>query len=243
MSTHHIGANPGDFAKVVLMPGDPKRARWIAETFLKNPRLVNSVRGALAYTGASPAGLPVSVMASGMGIPSIGIYSHELYAEYGVEAIIRIGTMGSYQEKVKLRDIVIAEGASTDSSYLSEHLLCGNYSATADFSLLVKSAKAAIDLGLPYHVGNILSSDVFYDADPENWKKWKRLGILGVEMEAYGLYANAALLGKKALAICTITDSFVGEGSLSIEERQAGVKDMVRLALLTADEYTASTKK
>lgn len=243
MPTHHIEAKEGDFAKVVLMPGDPKRARWIAETFLKEPRLVNAVRGALAYTGKTPGGFPVSVMASGMGMPSIGIYSHELYESYGVEAIIRIGTMGTYQENIGLRDIVLAEGASTDSNFLGELHLGGTFSATADFSLLLKAIKASIDLKLPYHVGNILSSDIFYDLDSENWKKWQRLGITGVEMEAYALYANAALLKKRALAICTVTDSFVGGGSLSIEERQAGVKDMVKVALLTADLYTATCRK
>lgn len=243
MPTHHIEAPDGSFAKVVLMPGDPKRARFIADNFLKEPKLINSVRGALAYTGRSPAGLPVSVMASGMGMPSIGIYSHELFTSYGVEVIIRIGTMGTYSPKVSLRDIVIANGASTDSNFLSEHRLGGTFSATSDFSLTVKAAKAAIDLKLPFHVGNILSSDVFYDIDPDNWKKWARLGILGVEMEAYALYANAALLGKKALAILTVSDSFLGGGSLTIEEREAGVKDMIRLALLTADEYTTSCRK
>ena len=236
MPTHHIEAPDGSFAKVVLMPGDPKRARFIADNFLKEPKLINSVRGALAYTGRSSAGLPVSVMASGMGMPSIGIYSHELFAEFGVESIIRIGTMGTYQPDVGLRSIVLAQGACTDSNWMGQHdLRGGTFSAIADFGLLHKAYLAARKKGLEVHVGNILSADIFYDHDPSTWKKWAGLGVLGVEMEAYGLYANAASMGKKALALLTVTDSFLGGKKLTSEERQLGLGEMVETALLVAE--------
>jgi purine-nucleoside phosphorylase len=244
MPTPHIEAHMGDFAKVVLMPGDPKRAEWIAKTFLKDPKLVNTVRGALAFTGTAPDGTPVSVMASGMGMPAIGIYSHELYTSYGVEAIIRIGTCGSYQESVKLRDIVIAEGASTNSNWMGEHSLYGGtFSAIADYDLLEAAVEAAKAGGFNYHVGNIFSSDIFYDYRPDAWKKWANLGVLGVEMEAFALYATAAELGKKALAICTVSDLFTGTNTMTHEERQEGLKNMVMVALVAAEKITACLKK
>ena len=238
MGTPHIGAKLGDFAKVVLMPGDPLRAKWIADTYLHDVRLVNEVRGVLGFTGKTKNNIPLSVMASGMGMPSIGIYSHELFTHYGVEAIIRIGTMGTYQKDVHLKDILLAEGASTDSNWMSQHHLGGTYSAIADFSLLLTAYQAAKTLGHPVHVGNILSADIFYDTDPNTWKRWADLGILGVEMEAYALYVEACKLKKNALAMMTVTDSFILEEKLTAEERQLGLSQMVETAILTAEEYT-----
>ena len=238
MATPHINAKDGAFAKVVLMPGDPKRAEWIAKTFLKDAKLVNSVRGILGYTGKAPDGSLVSVMASGMGMPSIGIYSHELYANYGVEVIIRIGTIGAYQEGIELKDILIGEGACTNSNWMGEHhLYGGTYSAIADYDLLSSAVESSRKRGYRTHVGNILSSDKFYGVAPDMWKKWADLGVLGVEMEAYALYATAAELHKKALAICTVSDSFLFKKILSSEERQEGLDHMVQVALDTAMKY------
>ena len=172
MSTPHIEAKAGDFAKVVLMPGDPKRAEWIATTFLKEAKLVTSVRGILGFTGKAPDGSLVSVMASGMGMPSIGIYSHELYTNYGVEAIIRIGTIGAYQEGIELKDILIGQGACTNSNWMGEHSLYGGtFSAIADYDLLSWAVESARSNNFKNHVGNILSSDTFYGYRPEAWKK------------------------------------------------------------------------
>ncbi len=245
MPTPHIEAKEGEFAKVVLMPGDPKRAEWIAKTFLKDAKLISAVRGILAYTGKAPDGSLVSVMASGMGMPSIGIYCHELYTSYGVEAIIRIGTMGTYQKNIKLKDIILAEGACTDSNWMGQHnLYGGTYSAIADFSLLSSAAYMADQAKIPYHVGNILSADVFYDYRPDAWKKWANLGVLGVEMETYALYAEAALLKKRALGICTVSDSFVDSSKqLTSKERQEGLVQMVELALLVAERYNGCLSK
>lgn len=238
MSTPHNEAKLGDYAKVVLMPGDPKRAEWLAKNFLKNARLVNSVRGALAFTGEAPDGSLVSVMASGMGMPSIGIYSHELYTHYGVEAIIRIGTCGAYNEKVNLKDVIVGVGACTDSNWSAQfNLLGGTFSAIADYDLVEAAVASARERHFPVHVGNIVSSDVFYDTDPNAWKKWASLGVLGVEMEAYALYCNAAKLGKKALAICTVSDSFLNDEILSPEERQEGLSNMVTVALDVAMKF------
>lgn len=245
MPTPHIEAQNGEFAKVVLMPGDPKRAEWIAKTYLKDAKLISAVRGILAFTGKAPDGTLVSVMASGMGMPSIGIYCHELFTSYGVEAIIRIGTMGTYQPNVHLKDVIIAEGACTDSNWMGQHnLYGGTYSAIADFSLLSSAAHIAREAKIPYHVGNILSADVFYDYRPEAWKKWANLGVLGVEMESYALYAEAALLKKRALTICTVSDSFVDSSKqLSSKERQDGLNQMIELAILVAESYNECLKK
>ena len=209
MATPHIKANKGDFAKVVLMPGDPLRAKWIAETFLKDIVLVNEVRGILAYTGYTKNAKKISVMASGMGQPSIAIYSHELFAEYGVEAIIRVGTCGAYQPNIDLRDVLICMSASTDSNLSNALGLVGSYSASADFELVQTAYEVAKRRNAKFHVDNILSSDVFYNFDREGWKKWANLGIMGVEMESYALFVNAALLHKKALCLLTVSDSFV----------------------------------
>jgi purine-nucleoside phosphorylase len=244
MATPHIGAEKGDFAKVVLMPGDPKRAQWIATTFLKNAKQVTAIRGILGFTGEAPDGSMVSVMASGMGMPSIGIYCHELFTSYGVEAIIRIGTCGAYQSQIKLKDLIIAEGACTDSNWMGEHSLYGGtFSAIADYDLLSSAVEGAKAGGFAYHVGNIFSSDTFYDYRPDAWKKWANLGVLGVEMETYALYEQAAELGKKALTICSVSDSFLSSDVLSAEERQQGLSAMVMVALVAAEKFNACLKK
>ncbi|MEE1238626.1 MAG: purine-nucleoside phosphorylase [Acutalibacteraceae bacterium] len=239
MSTPHINAKKGDFADTVLMPGDPYRSRFIAENYLNNAQLVNDVRGVQGYTGFYN-GKKISVMASGMGMPSIGIYSYELYNFFGVENIIRVGSAGSYNADVKLRDIVLAQAACTDSNYAKQFGLPGDFSPIADFGLLTKAASKAESLGFAYHVGNILSSDRFYGDNiglPE-WKQpmslWAKMGVLAVEMEAAALYMNAARAGKRALAICTVSDSLVTGEETSAEERQNSFTDMIKLALETA---------
>ncbi len=232
MSTPHNAANPGDFAPTVLMPGDPLRAQFIAETFLENARLVNNVRGIHGYTG-SYKGTPVSVMASGMGMPSIGIYSHELYSQYGVENIIRIGSAGAISEKLKLRDVVAAQGACTNSNFAHQYGLPGTFAPIADFTLLETAVSAARELGVEMPVGNLLSSDTFYDAS-NSTMKWATMGVLAVEMEAAALYMTAALLGKRALAICSISDSIVTGEALPAADRQTTFTAMMRIALETA---------
>lgn len=238
MGTPHIGANKGDFAKVVLMPGDPLRAKWIAENYLVEPKLVTNVRGILGYTGKTKNGKLVSVMASGMGMPSIGIYSHELFTSFDVEVIIRVGTCGTYQEKIKLFDVIVASGASTDSNWMGQFdLHGGTYSAIADFGLVESAVQIARDKKQSFAVGNVLSSDVFYDEDKESWKRWARLGLLGVEMESYALYVNAASLNKKALCLLTVTDSFLGGAKATAEERQLGLGKMIDVAIGVAEKY------
>lgn len=232
MSTPHNAANPGDFAPTVLMPGDPLRAKFIAETFLENARLVNNVRGIHGYTGVYKE-TPVSVMASGMGMPSIGIYSHELYSQYGVENIIRIGSAGAISDKLKLRDVVAAQGACTNSNFAHQYGLPGTFAPIADFTLLETAVSAARELGVEMPVGNLLSSDTFYDAS-NSTMKWASMGVLAVEMEAAGLYMTAALLGKRALAICSISDSIVTGEELPAADRQTTFTAMTRIALETA---------
>lgn len=234
MATPHISAEKGDFAKTVLMPGDPLRAKFIAETFLENPVLVNEVRGMLGYTGTYK-GKRVSVMASGMGCPSIGIYSYELFAFYDVENIIRIGSAGAISEKLKLRDIVAGIGANTDSDFAKQYGMPGTLAPTADFTLLSTAAAAAKDLGTPLIVGNLLSSDLFYgDGGKETTLKWGKMGTLAVEMESAALYLNAARLGKRALAICTISDHLVTGEETTSAERQTTFTKMMEIALETA---------
>lgn len=239
MSTPHIAANKGDFADTVLMPGDPLRSRLIAESFLSDARLVNDVRGVQGYTGLYK-GKKISVMASGMGMPSMGIYSYELFNFFGVENIIRVGSAGSYNTDVKLRDIVLAQAACTDSNFVKQFGLPGDFSPIADFGLLTKAVAKAESLGLTCHVGNILSSDRFY-GDSEglpDWKQpaalWAKMGVLAVEMEAAALYMNAARAGKRALCICTVSDSLITGEATTAEERQNSFTDMIRLALETA---------
>ncbi len=227
--TPHITANKGDFAKTVLMPGDPLRAKFIAENYLDDAVLINAVRGINGHTGLYN-GKRVSVMASGMGMPSMGIYSYELYNFYDVDNIIRIGSAGAISADLKLRDIVIALSASTNSNYAAQYRLPGSYAPTASFELAEKAINAAKKMGLSPVVGNILSSDTFYD-DANSLKDWQKMGVLAVEMEAAALYMNAARSGKHALAICTISDCpFTGEAT-SAEERQNSFTEMMNLAL------------
>ena len=237
--TPHINAKPGDFGKTVLMPGDPLRAKFIAENFLENPVLVNNVRGVQGYTGTYK-GVKVSVMASGMGMPSIGIYSHELYNVFEVENIMRIGSAGALQEDIKIRDIVIGQGACTDSRWAEQFHLPGTFAPIASFKMLRACVETAEELGARYHVGNIVSSDCFYgdhDGVPEKLDStygWKKMGAMAIEMEAAALYMNAARYGKNALAICTVSDHIITGEATTAEERQNSFTQMMTLALETA---------
>lgn len=232
MPTPHNAAQMGDFAKTVLMPGDPLRAKFIAETFLGEARLINNVRGIQGYTGLYQ-GVPVSVMASGMGMPSIGIYSYELYSQYGVENILRIGSAGAISRKLKLRDVVAAQGACTNSHFAHQYGLPGQFAPIADFTLLETAVGVARAMGVEMPVGNLLSSDTFYDAS-NSTMKWAEMGVLAVEMEAAALYMTAAKLGKRALAICSISDSIVTGEELSAADRQTTFTTMMEIALKTA---------
>ncbi len=236
MSTLHINADAGAFAKVVLMPGDPLRAKWMAETYLTNYKEVCNQRGILGFTGYSKNGKRISIMASGMGIPSIGIYSRELYDGHGVETIIRVGTCGAYQEEINLRDIIIAQNASTDSNWVYQYDL-QHFSAGASFDVMLAAYEAAIAMGKKPKVGNVLSADIFYDEDPLQWKKWAKLNVLAVEMESYALYCNAARYKKRALCILTVTDHFIKKGALSSEERQLGLGEMIEVAIAAAEKF------
>ena len=231
--TAHIGARKEDIASVVLMPGDPKRSRFIAENFLENAVLFNDLRGVQGYTGLY-RGKRVSVMASGMGMPSMGIYSYELFSFFDVKAILRIGTIGGMSERVGVRDIILGMGASTDSAFATQYHLPGTYAPLASFSLLSAAAHIAGERGIRAHVGNILSTDVFYWDEPTDNARWQKLGILGVEMEAAALYMNAARLGKEALAICTVSNHLLTGEETTAEERERGFTDMMNLALETA---------
>ncbi|MBQ8437755.1 MAG: purine-nucleoside phosphorylase [Alistipes sp.] len=229
MPTPHIGAHEGEIAKKVIMAGDPLRAKFMAETFLENPVQYNSVRGMLGYTGTYK-GKRVSVQGHGMGMPSIGIYSYELYNFYGVETIIRTGSAGAYHPDLKLGDVMIAIGACTDSNYADQYNLPGQFSPTADFALARAAVEKAEQMGIRYRVGNILSSDVFYGDDAERWKQWQKMGVMGVEMEAAALYMNAARSGKNALCICTVSDSLVTGEACSAEQRQTSFTNMMEIA-------------
>lgn len=231
--TPHNQAKKGEIAKTVLMPGDPLRAKFIAETYLENPRCFNTVRNMLGYTGTFE-GKEISVMGSGMGMPSIGIYSYELYHFYDVDAIIRIGSAGGVAESVKLRDVVIGMGACTDSNYAVQYRLPGTFAPIADFSLLEKAVSLARAQGVPFHVGNLLSSDVFYGDYADGTQDWKKMGVLAVEMEAAALYMNAARCGKKALAIATVSDLPLTGEATSAEERQTTFTQMMEIALRLA---------
>ena len=228
--TPHIAAKMGDFAETVLMPGDPLRARFIAENYLENAVLVNNVRGVQGYTGFYK-GKRVSVMASGMGQPSIGIYSYELFNFYGVEKIIRVGSCGSFSPELHVRDIIVAMGACTNGNYASQYNLPGTFAPIADFELVRRAAEECQKKGVNYRVGNILSSDMFYD-DANSGMQWSKMGVLGVEMESAALYCNAARAGKKALCICTVSDSFIyPEENTTAEERQNSFTKMMEIAL------------
>jgi len=234
--TPHISAKPGDFAKTVLMPGDPLRSKFIAENFLEEPVLVNNVRGVQGYTGYYK-GVRVSVMASGMGMPAIGIYSHELFNGYGVENIIRVGSAGSIQEHINLYDIVIAQGACTDSNFAHQFHLPGTFAPIASYQLLQEAVKAAEAHNATYHVGNVNSSDVFYGDHigvPEGLDSiygLKKMGVMALEMEAAALYMNAARYGKRALCICTISDHVLKGTETTSEERQTAFTQMMEIAL------------
>ena len=231
--TPHISAKLGDFAKTVLMPGDPKRAKYIAENYLEDAVLVNDVRGVQGYTGYYK-GKRVSVMASGMGQPSIGIYSYELFNFYDVDAIIRVGSCGSFSKDLHVRDIIVAQGACTNGNYASQYNLPGTFCPIADFDLVRRAAEECEKLGVNYRVGNILSSDMFYD-DANSGMQWAKMGVLGVEMESAALYCNAARAGKKALCICTVSDSFIyPEENTTAEERQNSFTKMMEIALALA---------
>ena len=237
--TPHINASPADFAKTVLMPGDPLRSKFIAENFLDNAALINNVRGIHGYTGTYK-GERVSVMASGMGMPSIGIYSYELFNFFGVENIMRIGSAGAMNENVKVRDIILGMGSCTDSNYVHQYHLPGTFAPVASYKMLKTCADIADEMKLSYHVGNLLSSDVFYNDEEnlqENFKSlnsWNKMGVLAVEMESAALYMNAARSGKNALAVCTVSDHLITGESLSAELRQNSFTDMMTLALETA---------
>ena len=225
--TPHISAKLGEIAKTVLMPGDPLRSKFIAETFLTDPVLVNNVRGVQGYTGTWK-GVPVTVMASGMGIPSIGIYSWELFNFYDVDNIIRVGSAGGLCDDLQLMDVVAGAGACTDSNYAHQFGLNGTFAPIADFDLLSAAVEAAKEQGVKLHVGNVLSADNFY---PDLWKK---MGVLATEMEAAGLYMNAARAGKRALGLFTISDHLYRPEQLSSEERQNSFRQMITIALDTA---------
>ena len=228
--TPHITAKEGDFARTVLMPGDPLRAKYIAENFLTDAVLVNNVRGVNGYTGMYN-GKRVSVMASGMGMPSMGIYSYELFKFYDVDNIIRIGTAGSLQPDLKIRDLAIAMGACTDSNYAAQYELPGTFAPIASFDLLRKAVDQAEKMGnVGYKVGNVASSDVFYSERP-TMEAWQKMGVLAVEMETAARYMNAARTGKNALTICTISDSLVTGEVTTSEERQTSFADMMKVAL------------
>jgi purine-nucleoside phosphorylase len=230
MSTPHNNANKGDIAKTVLLPGDPLRAKFIAETFLTDVKQFNTVRNMFGYTGYYK-GKKVSVMGSGMGMASLGIYVSELFKFYDVEQVIRVGTTGAYSPDCEIFDVVIAQGASTDSNFAHQYNLPGTFSAIGDFDLLLKAYNKANEMGIKTHVGNIFSSDIFYSASPDEWKKWASMGCLCVEMETYALYCLASYYHKKALTILTVSDSFVNSKVTTAEERQTSFTNMMKIAL------------
>ena len=232
MPTPHNAAQPGDIAKVVLMPGDPLRAKFVADNYLEDVTCFNQVRNMFGYTGTYQ-GKRVSVMGSGMGIPSIAIYSYELYHFYDVESIIRLGSAGGLAPQVELRDIVIGQGACTDSNFAAQYKLPGTIAPLGDYTMLRQAVEAAEAIGARYHVGNLLSSDVFY-SERAGSEAWAQMGVLGVEMEAAALYLNAAAAGKRALGIMTVSDLVLREGSLSAEERQNSFTEMMEIALAVA---------
>lgn len=236
MPTPHNSAQKGDFAKTVLMPGDPLRAQFVAETFLENAKLVNNVRGIQGYTGTYK-GVPVSVMASGMGMPSMGIYSYELFTEYDVDNIIRIGSAGALSTELALHDIVVGIAACTNSNYPAQYGLHGTFAPVASYELLTAAVSAAQELGIAVRVGSLYSADNFYDAS-DSTLEWAKMGVLATEMESAALYCNAAYTRKRALALCSITDSLVTHEQLPHEERRTTLISMIRIALETAVRLT-----
>lgn len=230
MSTPHNAAEKGDIAKKVLMPGDPLRAKYIADNFLEDVKCFNTVRNMLGYTGTYK-GKEVSVMGGGMGMPSVGLYTYELYHFYDVETIIRIGSTGGIQDDVKVLDVVIGMGACTDSNYAAQFGLPGTFAPIADYDLLAKAVEIAKEKGINVRVGNILSSDVFYHDDENCNDSWKKMGVLAVEMEAAALYMNAARAGKKALCLLTVSDHIYRHEELTAQQRQNGLNEMIKIAL------------
>ena len=233
MSTPHNAAKLGDIAKTVLLPGDPLRAKFIAENFLENPVQFNTVRNMFGYTGTYQ-GKKVSVMGTGMGMPSFGIYVSELFKFYDVDRVIRVGSAGAYSPDCELFDLVLAQGACTDSNFAYQYELNGTYSAICTFDLLLKAYEEAKKNNMKVHVGNIFSSDLFYSAHPENWKKWADMGCLAVEMETYALYCLAQQYHKEALTILTISDSFITHKETTAKERETGFTNMMKVALKLA---------
>ena len=231
--TPHIDAKPGDFGQTVLMPGDPLRSQYIAETFLEQRELVNNVRGIQGYTGLY-RGTRVSVMASGMGMPSMGIYSYELFRFFDVQNIMRIGSAGSIHPDIHIRDIVIGQGACTDSRWAEQYGLAGTFAPICSFEMLQTCVAVAEEQGLKYHVGNLLSSDRFYGDDAEVNAGWQKMGVMAIEMEAAALYMNAARCGKNALALCTVSDHILTGEATTAQERQTTFTQMMELALETA---------
>ncbi|MEG1930800.1 MAG: purine-nucleoside phosphorylase [Anaerovorax sp.] len=234
MSTAHINAaKKGDIAESILLPGDPLRAKFIAENFLDSPVCYNEIRGMLGYTGTY-RGVPVSVQGSGMGMPSMGIYSWELMAEYGVRNFIRVGSAGSFREEIKIGDVVFGLSASTDSNYIHAFGINGTYAPCASYDLLLKAQAAADKLNIKVHAGNILSGDVFYELEEGWWQKWAKMGTLCVEMEAAALYMNAAYHKANALCILTMSDHFITEEKSTAKEREQSFTDMMKIALEAA---------
>lgn len=232
--TPHINVTEaGLIAETVLLPGDPLRAKFVAEQYLEEPQQFNGVRNMLGYTGTYQ-GKPISVMGTGMGMPSIGIYSYELIHFYGVKNLIRIGSCGAFQPEIKVRDIILGMSASTDSNYASQFALPGTYAPTASWQLLRRAVQVAEQKGISCQVGNILSSDVFYGDAPEAWRQWAKMGVLAVEMEAAALYMNAARAGVHALCILTVSDSLVNHEAVSAEARQSSFTQMMEIALSLA---------
>ena len=237
MSTPHNEAKKGEIAKVVLMPGDPNRAKWIADNFLHDVKLVNQVRGQFCFTGLTKNNKRISVMSHGMGNPSIGIYSYELYTEYDVDIIIRVGTCGSYQEYVDFFDIILGEYSCSDSNYGAQLGHGVDYIPHASPEL-IKAAKEVLDhKKFPYHVGTVFAADVFYDFNKDIWKEYAKRGVLAVEMESFALYINAEYLGKKAMTMLTVTDHFIKEGRLTPEQRQTGLRNMIDSAIEVAEKF------
>ena len=237
MPTPHNAAAKGDIAKTILMPGDPLRAKFIAETFFTDPKLFNNIRGVQGYTGTYK-GVPVSVMASGMGMPSMGLYAYELYTQYDVDNIIRVGSAGAMRADLALGSVVAGQGACTNSSFADQYELGGTFAPICDFDLLMAAVESARELGVKMPVGNLYSSDTFYDAAGRNMR-FAKMGVMAVEMEAAGLYCTAAYTGKRALAICSISDNLVTGEELSADDRQNTFTNMMKIGLEIAVKMAA----
>ena len=237
MSTIHINARPGDFTNVVIISGDPLRTKWIAENYLHDFKLVNTVRGALAYTGYTKNNIKISLMSSGIGIPSMGLYSYELFNFFNVDYLIRVGTCGAYQANIKLFDIILVEESITNSNWANQYKLRKSYRPRASKDLFDEAVNILNERKIKYHSGKILCSDVFYNLDKDNWKKYAKKGVLGVEMESYSLYSNAINLNKHALCMLTVSDHLLNKKIATIEERVSGLSKMVESAIQIAEKF------